>query len=187
VTHTEVDRQEFRLKALEDERGIVETLHRYCHTLDYGLEDEWMDCFTEDAAWSWTVRDADVQKALIKQGLGSVPIGMVRDPHGSKDDLPSPSSVGSEQLRKIVVNHTNAPDRWHKHSVSNTTVRIDGDSATAASYFVRVDASVKTTGAYIRAFGRYLDDLVRCSDGKWRIRRRHAELEAHYDEVILGA
>jgi hypothetical protein len=94
--------------------------------------------------------------------------------------------VGSAQLRKIVAGHTNAPERWHKHLVSNTTLRITGGSATACSYFVRVDASVMSSGAYIRAFGRYLDDFVRCPDGKWRIRRRHAEIEAHYDEVILG-
>jgi hypothetical protein len=30
----------------------------------------------------------------------------------------------------------------------------------------------------MRSFGRYLDELVRCADGKWRIARREAEAEA---------
>ena len=44
---------EQRLRALEDERGILDTLHAYAHSLDYGLRELWLDCWTEDAVLHW--------------------------------------------------------------------------------------------------------------------------------------
>ena len=45
----QVDVQELlrRLAALEAERAILRTLYRYGHSIDYGLEQEWVDCFIE--------------------------------------------------------------------------------------------------------------------------------------------
>ena len=40
-----------RLAALEAERAILRTLYRYGHSIDYGLEQEWVDCFTEDGVF----------------------------------------------------------------------------------------------------------------------------------------
>jgi len=34
------------LKALEDKRAILNTLHAYGHCLDYGDEEGFMDCWT---------------------------------------------------------------------------------------------------------------------------------------------
>src|SRR4030042_4362937 len=42
---------ERRLTALEDEIAIISTLSTYGHTIDYGLEDQWLDCSTEDAVY----------------------------------------------------------------------------------------------------------------------------------------
>jgi 3-phenylpropionate/cinnamic acid dioxygenase small subunit len=175
-----------RLQELEDERAILQVLYKYCHYLDYGLEEQWMNCFTDDAVWSWTVRDEMVQAALLAQGLGKVEVGTPGFPPALTEEVLKTSFVGAEQLRKMVAGHTNAPERWHKHCVSNTLLTLSGDTASANSYFVRVDASMKVSSSYIRAFGRYLDDLVRCDDGAWRIRRRHCELESHFDETMLG-
>jgi hypothetical protein len=49
----QVDVQELvkRLAALEEERAILRTLYRYGHSIDYGLELEWVDCFTEDGVF----------------------------------------------------------------------------------------------------------------------------------------
>jgi hypothetical protein len=44
---------EERLQRLEDERAILRTLYTYSHGIDYDLEDEWLDCFTEDARLYW--------------------------------------------------------------------------------------------------------------------------------------
>ena len=40
---------EQRLRKLEDEKAILDTLYAYGHHLDAGLEDAWIDCWTEDA------------------------------------------------------------------------------------------------------------------------------------------
>lgn len=40
---------EARLWRLEQEREIVRTLHQYAHAIDYGDDEAWVDCFTEDA------------------------------------------------------------------------------------------------------------------------------------------
>jgi len=45
----QVDVQELvrRLAALEAERAILRSLYRYGHSIDYGLEREWVDCFLQ--------------------------------------------------------------------------------------------------------------------------------------------
>lgn len=179
------DAQERRLRALEDEREVRRTLHQYSHAIDYGLDEVWLDCFTEDAAWSWSVRDQTLQDSLRSRGMPSVPIGEPGARPALVGDVLERAVVGHDQLRAMVGAHTRAPQAWHKHGLMNVEVVVDGDRADAQSYFVRVDASGVTTGAFIRAFGRYVDELVRCGDGRWRIMRRHCELEAHVDEGAL--
>jgi ketosteroid isomerase-like protein len=165
-----MDRDHARLQAIEDEIGIRDTIHQYCHSLDYGVEDEWMDCFTDTGAWDLRLRDSVIQKAMEAQGLPSGPTRI----------------QGTVNLRKMFSGHTHSPERWHKHAVSNTRIKLNGDEAVATSYFIRVDASTKSSGAYIRAFGRYIDQMVRCPDGKWRIQERRCDLEAHIDESMFG-
>ena len=43
-----------RIRRIEDERDIQQTMYRYGFALDYGSEDEWMKCWTEDAILHWT-------------------------------------------------------------------------------------------------------------------------------------
>lgn len=42
---------EARVARLEDERGVLRTLHAYGHAIDYGDEEGWVDCFTEDGVF----------------------------------------------------------------------------------------------------------------------------------------
>jgi len=42
---------EARLNLLEAERGILQTLYRYGHVVDYGPVDQRLDCFTEDGVF----------------------------------------------------------------------------------------------------------------------------------------
>lgn len=44
---------EERLRRLEDERDILQTLYTYGHAIDYGLESEFLDCWTETAELYW--------------------------------------------------------------------------------------------------------------------------------------
>lgn len=168
-----------RLQALEDEKAILSTLHRYAHCLDYGLEREWLDCFTDDAKFgSLQVTDAiAAEKSRAK---------VTPPPPGAAGALGmSPvERNGKAELAKWIATHTRPPERFHKHLVVDPRISAQGDAADVVSYFVTIfdfahfGADLWQMGAYIRAFGRYHDKLVRCPDGKWRFRERMIELEA---------
>jgi hypothetical protein len=90
--------------------------------------------------------------------------------------LPERAFSGVSGLRTMYRDHTHAPDYFHKHVVVNAVVKVNGDQASARSYLVFVPAD--KDGPYVRAFSRCNDELVRCKDGRGRIHRRRAELEA---------
>jgi ketosteroid isomerase-like protein len=46
-----------RVRRLEDERGILDTLYTYAHGIDHGLQDEYAACWTEDAILYWPARE----------------------------------------------------------------------------------------------------------------------------------
>ena len=138
-----------RLDRLEAERAIVATLYAYGHGLDYGDRDQFLGCFTPDATYVVAMR-----------------IGTER---GFKFH-------GHRELTQYFDGHTHAPAALHKHVTTNPMIRVDGDQATATSYFVRVDAGA-TGPAAIVASGRYLDELVRDATGRWRISSRRCEVE----------
>lgn len=151
---------ERRLQLLEDRQAILETLHRYGQALDYGLVEQFLDCFTEDASWD-TEPMRDVVRAEQLRA-GRLPAG----------------HVGRGELQGFVERHTSAPGHWHKHLVVDPLIELNGDRARVTSYFLRVDADPHSSGAHIRASGRYRDELVRGDDGRWRITSRKAETEA---------
>ena len=140
-----------RLRLLEDERGVLATLHRYGHALDYGAEAAWVDCFTADARYE------------------------VREPgHGTTGSVRAYD--GRDELAAFAARHTRAPEHFHKHVVVDPVIAVDGDRATAVSYFLRVDHVDGEPVVY--AFGRYRDELVRGEDGRWRFAVRVAEVES---------
>jgi SnoaL-like domain len=148
---TDLDGLARRLRVLEDERGVLATLHRYGHTLDYGAEAGWVDCFTADARYE-------------VRGPGSGTAGSVR------------AYDGRDALAAFAARHTRAPERFHKHVVVDPIIAVDGDHATAVSYFLRLDDVDGERVVY--AFGRYRDELVRADDGQWRFAVRVAEVES---------
>ncbi len=152
-----VEALEERLKVLEAERGILLTLYRYAHTIDYGLKKDWVDCFTDDALY---------QVQLFGETLSNIMVP--QPPEGIK---------GKEILSQYIHNHTNAPDLWHKHWLVEPIIKLEGDDkATVDSYFARIDEDEK--GAYIMSVGRYSDKMVKCPDNKWRFKERHCNIES---------
>ena len=139
------------LDLLVAERAVLRTLYRYGHSIDYGLEEDWLDCFVPDGAFD------------------------VRYRVGAK---PSRRFEGRDDLAAFIAAHSRAPDFWHKHLLFEPLVTVDGDRASVRSYFARLDASDDGGAPFVRAFGRYLDELVRGSDGEWRFAERIAEVEA---------
>lgn len=132
-----------RLQVLEDERSILQTMYAYAHSLDYGLEAEFLDCWHEKAELHWSDRDP---------------------------------AHGHAAITTAFRGHTHAPDAYHKHLVIQPRIAIDGDRATATSYFLRLDRY--QPGPKVRNFGRYHDVFIRCDDGRWRFLERRVDLEA---------
>jgi hypothetical protein len=44
---------EDRLRLLEDERSILRTLYTYGHSIDYGYEEDFVDCWVPDGVLIW--------------------------------------------------------------------------------------------------------------------------------------
>jgi hypothetical protein len=146
----DVDALTARLARLEDERAILDTFHRYGHAIDYGVEDDWVDCFLPDGRF-------EVQRRL----------------EPSRHTL----CEGAEALKQFMANHTRAPENYHKHIVVDSRISLDGDRATSVSYFIRIDAGGDGGRSFVHAMGRYRDTLARCADGRWRFVERLAEVE----------
>ena len=141
---------EARLEVLEAEREIVRAMHRYAHSIDYGDEQAWLDCFTEDGVFDIRSRHAHQLKRRIS---------------------------GREELKTFIAGHTRAPEIWHKHLLVEPIVDLTSSStATCHSYLaVVMDHEDLPT---LRVFGRYRDTLERGEDGRWRFRERIAEIES---------
>jgi hypothetical protein len=146
---------EERVKAIEDERAILKVLYQYSHSLDQGcVAEDFVDLFTEDARWYSTI---DGRWAGVTMG-----------PRNGREDF--------QQWASDMPPKESVPTRgYSKHYVVEPDVRIDGDSATVESYLLMVRDSEK--GPYIWSMGRYLDQLIRCPDGRWRIKERHLARE----------
>jgi len=140
-----------RLCLLEAERAVLATLYRYGHTIDYGRDADWLDCFTEDAVYH------------------------LHYPRGNGEER---RFVTPDERADFVAAHTRAPDKWHKHILVEPVITVSGDrkSAHVESYFLRVDDAPATR--FIMAQGRYVDELRLCDDGKWRFISRRCEIES---------
>jgi ketosteroid isomerase-like protein len=146
-----MDGLEERLRLLEAERAIVRLLHAYAHAIDYGDEEAWVDCFTEDGVF-------DVQTRIVGD-------------RGYRTE-------GRDALRRFISAHSRAPELFHKHVLVEPLIDVGagGDTATCSSYFAGLQDH--DGRPEIRVFGRYRDRIVLGADGRWRFRERIAEVES---------
>lgn len=153
---TRLESLERRLAEREAEAAIVRALYTLGHTIDYGDNDLWVDGFAEDAVFEMVeVSEHD---------------RVVRVQHHGRD-----------KLAAFIPGHSHAPAHFHKHLVADPIVTVEGDRAHAESYMTRIDKG--TDGPFLWSIGRYLDDFVRSSDGKWRIAKRTIEVESRFAPV----
>jgi hypothetical protein len=139
-----------RLRILEDERAILETLHRYGHAMDYGPDTEFVSCFVVNGCW--IVRMRRSRAGFTCRGHDEIAASLV-----------SQMSV-------------RVPALYAKHIVVDPRITLDGDNANVVSYFLRVEP--RNDGpTRIVASGRYLDRMVRSHDGCWRFEERIAEID----------
>jgi hypothetical protein len=154
-----------RLAALEDERDIHRAIERYGHSIDYGLEADWVDGFTEQGVYEIRMASPPAEAATV------FPFAQV--------SATGVRCAGRQALAQFIALHSRAPDAWHKHiAVDQVITATPGaDEARAVSYFLRVDDLAGRRE--IVGFGRYVDRLVRCRDGRWRFEERIVELESN--------
>jgi hypothetical protein len=145
------DAQSERLQLLEDERAILNTLYQYGHSMDYGPDADFIDCFTPEGVWDVQMRKTPAASFQCR-GHGQI----------------EASLAGQTSVR--------APALFAKHLVIEPRIAVTGDEASVQSYFLRVEPQ-DTGPTQIVASGRYLDRLVRCDDGRWRIVERIAEID----------
>jgi hypothetical protein len=82
------DAVEARLRALEDERAILETLYRHGHSIDYGPDADFVDCFVADGVWDVQMRrsasglhcrgHAEIRASLATQASARAPALFVK-------------------------------------------------------------------------------------------------------------
>jgi hypothetical protein len=149
---------EERVKALEDQQEIYRTLNQYSRTLDYGTDPAaWLDCFTEDGVWH-------TQAAGRWSGTGGV------------------RAEGHKQLAEWYMKSGRDKPEWAtthlltKHCWVVPDVAVDGDTASFDAYFFVPREGQQ--GPFFHSFGRYFVSLVRCEDGRWRIKDMDLRREA---------
>ncbi|MFK3677815.1 nuclear transport factor 2 family protein [Microbacterium sp. NPDC090218] len=135
------------LRAIGDRQEIAMLLARIAHLADAGDPAAYIECFTPDAVWDLT--DAtdlpmDVQTITGRTAL----------------------LAGVHDRRAAGIQ---GPGTHTRHDVSSIAVEVDGDHATAQSYFryYRGTDGIPT----LAAMGVYSDAFVRTDSG-WRLRRR---------------
>ena len=139
---------ERRLALLENERAILRRLYSYPPAIDYGGDDAWANCFTEDGVFDVRDRSGTTSRVLR----------------------------GRVELADFAARFSRPPERWHKHLVIEPLIDVEGQIAHVSSYFavlVEHDGAPR-----LWVFGRYHDTLARETDGAWRFSRRIVEVES---------
>jgi 3-phenylpropionate/cinnamic acid dioxygenase small subunit len=148
-----------RLQVLEDERAVLSTLQRYGHYIDYGRAEEWVQLFTADATY------------LITSG---------------RPDVDSTTTVsGHDELRDFIGRHSHAPELFHKHVLAEPMISVNGDEASAESYWL-LALERKGNRAGIVGFGRYLDTLRRQPNGVWLFTQRRIEVDVPTEGSLVS-
>jgi SnoaL-like domain len=146
------------LESLVAEREILRTMAQYSQAVDYNLEDEWVDCFTEDGVYA-------PGGAVLPEWVMSI-----------RRNLNGRDALQTFIRRRVETIKQNQVSAFSKHIPLVPLITVDGDSATVVSHFVGFGADDGVP--VVRDLGRYRDTFVKCADGRWRIKERIFEAEA---------
>jgi 3-phenylpropionate/cinnamic acid dioxygenase small subunit len=149
-----------RVRVLEDERGILDTLHRYTRGIDRREPEDWAAVFTEDCVYELRSRHRATHRQEGREAL----LQFLRT-----------AVVGTERVFGDVE-PVSPSDHVVKHLCVDPRISLDGDAARVESYFAHLDDLHGMPVLW--TYGRYVDRLVRCDDGVWRIAERIVEQEA---------
>lgn len=136
----------------EADRAIRLTLDLYAHSMDYGDEAVWVDCFTDDAVF------------------------LVSDVQKNHEEIYRVE--GRARLAAYIAAYPRPPEVHAKHVCTQVLIRVDGRAATALSFWLAFNSKGEGGAPNLMCFGRYRDRLVACPDGRWRFVERVCETES---------
>ena len=140
-----------RVTRLEDERAILDTLHRYGQAIDSHQADAWAELFTEDGEFL-CIDDKGTE--IIREN-------------------------GRPALVKWARGFADGGTRLMKHCLIAPVITLDGNEARVESYFSNlVENQDQRAAPHIRFMGRYSDEMVKDGTGMWRFGRRVSISEA---------
>jgi 3-phenylpropionate/cinnamic acid dioxygenase small subunit len=147
ITEDEIRELRERVRSLEDERAIIDVLYACSHGLDGKDYEIFMACYTDDGRFAWKP-EPDGEFVV--------------------------DARGTEQLDRFYRNlEVSVPAGIEHHALTNPRIVVnDGLTASAVSWYLIARNYGGRPG--VRSTGRYLDELVRGEDGRWRIRERLA-------------
>ncbi len=158
---------EQRVRAIEDRDAILKVLNQYTYLVDFGSDvHEYTDLYTEDAIFQ---------------------------PNAANGATPtSPgASVGRAGMEKWITNEWQMRDRlismghYRLHVFNESEIAVDGDHATARSYFQTTDND--NGRIYVVSIGLYEDKFVRSPDGRWRMKERLLRRQGNVARGTAGA
>ena len=147
ITDEEIRELQASVRRLQDEQAIIDLMYACSHGLDGKEYENFMACYTDDGRFAWKpLPDGDF--VLDVRGTEQLD-GFYRD-----QEVRTPAGAEHHVLTnpRIVAN--------------------DGSSARVVSWYLIIRNYGGRPG--VRSTGRYLDEVVRGEDGRWRIRERLA-------------
>lgn len=140
-----------RVTRLEDERAVIDALHRYGQAADEGEDEVWANLFVENGVFLCLDRAENV--ILREEGRPAL----------------------ARWLRAFRANEV----RITKHCVLAPVVRIEGEQAFVKSYLTRISEDPDPYAPpFLLLMGKYRDELIKDADGQWRFTQRIAQTEA---------
>jgi 3-phenylpropionate/cinnamic acid dioxygenase small subunit len=154
--------------SVETQLAVERLLAYEAYLLDERRFADWLDLFTEDGTYSISVRELAQPPGEQNPSAAVAEPPLVNEP---RDYLVT-------RVRRLDTRlaHAEQPPSLTRHLVTNVLILEDrGVEARVASSFQVYQARLDISESIF--FGKR-DDLLRRVDGKWRIARRHAVLDA---------
>jgi ketosteroid isomerase-like protein len=135
------------LRILLDERAINAVMNEYCHAMDNGQHERWMNCFTDDAIYDVALPDGRIYASL----------------------------EGEADLRRFIASYPVLPGHKHVYVTPHFEVDPDAGKATVEAYWFMLSGGEDRAG--ISSLGSVRDVFVKSADGRWRMKERRVATE----------
>jgi uncharacterized protein (TIGR02246 family) len=132
----------------EDRAQIEDLMGRYLFAMDWRDAEAYASTFTEDGVLDWA-RGAEKGRDAIRAAVVKMREGDVAD----------------------AAKHPGKRPPRRRHNITNTVIKIEGNTAKAVSYWTAYYNSNDKREAYLDSYGHYEDELVK-QNGQWLFKKR---------------